>query len=87
MQEITIRLFGVFRQYQPDARLVLQLAPGAALADVRAALAAYAQAQWPGFPLALLARSALASETRLLNDTDPLPADGQLAILPPVAGG
>lgn len=87
MQDITIQLFGTFRQYQPASALVLQVAAGANIASVRQLVHAHATAHWPGFPLELLARSAFANETAILHDGDSVPADGRLAILPPVAGG
>ena len=83
----TVQLFGAFRDWQTDAPLTLSLADDARIADVRAALAAHAQAHWPGFRAGLLQVSAFASDTRILRDADPVPGDGRLAVLPPVNGG
>lgn len=85
--KIEVKLFGAFRDHQPDARVPLELADGATVADLRAALAAHAAAHWPGFRPALLDYSAFASDTSVLRETDPIPADGRMAVLPPVSGG
>ena len=84
---VTVQLFGAFRQWQTDAPLALVVADDARIADVRAALHAHAQAQWPGFREGLLQVSAFASDTQVLRDADPVPGDGRLAVLPPVNGG
>ena len=60
---------------------------GARIADLREAVDAYGKAHWPAFQPALLARSAFASDTRVLRDGEVLPADGKMAVLPPVSGG
>lgn len=87
MQEIELQLFGVYREYQADGVIRLSLPKPAYVADLRAALAAYAEAHWPSFRPGLLAVSAFASEHSLLRDADPLPDIGGMAVLPPVSGG
>lgn len=84
---VTVQLFGAFRQWQADAPLTLAIPDDGRIADVRAALHAHAQAQWPGFRGGLLQMSAFASDTQVLRDADPVPGDGHLAVLPPVNGG
>jgi len=84
---VTLSLFGAFRDYQPDARVRIDLADGARIADLRAALDAHGRAHWPGFRPELLKVSAFASRSEVLRDAEPVPADGELAILPPVSGG
>lgn len=84
---VTVQLFGAFRDWQTGAPLSLTVADGACIRDVRAALAAHAQAHWPGFRAGLLQVSAFASDSRILRDADPVPDDGLLAVLPPVNGG
>ncbi|MEO5566747.1 MAG: MoaD/ThiS family protein, partial [Luteimonas sp.] len=76
-----------FREFDPGAQVTLELADGASVADLRAALRVYAQAHWPGFSPGLLQHSAFASDTTVLRDAEALPADGRMAILPPVSGG
>jgi len=85
--KIEVRLFGVFRDYDPTALVQLELPDDARVADVRGALDAYGRAHWPRFQPALLQRSALASENTVLRDHEAVPADGRMAVLPPVSGG
>jgi sulfur-carrier protein len=85
--DVTLSLYGAFRDYQPDPSVVLELADDARVGDLRAALEAHGRRHWSGFRPALLQVSAFASETDVLRDSDPLPADRRLAILPPVSGG
>jgi sulfur-carrier protein len=84
---VTLSLFGAFREFEPTARLSLEVPEGARVADLRAAVDAHGRAHWSGFRPELLRVSAFASEAEILRDGDALPADGQLAVLPPVSGG
>lgn len=84
---VELALFGAFRQYDPAARIELELAEDARVADLRQAFAGYAAAHWPGFNPGLLARSAFASEREVLRETESIPADRRMAVLPPVSGG
>lgn len=83
---IELSLFGAFRQYEPAARIRLDI-DGGTVADVRAALERHAAAHWPELRPGLLQASAFASESRVLRDGEPVPEDGRMAILPPVSGG
>lgn len=85
--DVQVKLFGAFRDCQPEPQVVLRLAEGARVADLRAALEAHGRAHWPNFNPALLARSAFASDTAVLRDTQPLPPGVGMALLPPVSGG
>ena len=85
--KVEISLFGAFREHEPAARLQLEVADAARIANVRDALRDHGEAHWPGFKPGLLAKSAFASETAVLRDDEPVPADGRLAVLPPVSGG
>lgn len=87
MRQVEIQLFGAFREFEPQARVQLALAEDARVGDVRSALAAHAREHWPSFSPALLAHSAFASERAVLREGDPIPADGRMAVLPPVSGG
>jgi molybdopterin synthase sulfur carrier subunit len=89
---ISIRLFGAFRQFQDSDLLELEMPdaqrPDAAtVADVRLALDAYALAHWRGYDVGLLRSSAFATEETVLRANSPIPADGRLAVIPPVSGG
>lgn len=85
--KIQLRLFGVYRDFDASGQIDLDLEAGGCIADLRRALLVYAEANWPGYPKGLAAKSAFASETGLLRDADALPADGLMAVLPPVSGG
>jgi molybdopterin synthase sulfur carrier subunit len=85
--KIQLSLFGAFREFEPNGRIELEIADGADIARLRAALDAFARERWPGFRPGLLASSAFASETAILRDHEPVPADGHVAVLPPVNGG
>ena len=85
--KIELSLFGALRDLDPDARIVLELPEGARVADLRTALRVHADAHWPGFGPGLLVKSAFASEQAVLRDSESLPADGRIAVLPPVSGG
>ena len=85
--KVELQLFGAFRQYQAEPMVALDVADGACVAALREAVDAYGKTHWPAFQPALLARSAFASDTRVLRDGEALPADGRMAILPPVSGG
>lgn len=85
--KVELRLFGAFRDYEPASRVALELPDGARIADLRAAVLAYARTHWPTFRPGLLASSAFASEQAVLRDGDAVPADGRVAVLPPVSGG
>jgi len=85
--KVEVKLFGAFRDHQPDGCVHLELAPGARVDDLRLALEAYASAHWPAFCPKLLKYSAFASEKAVLREADPIPDDGRMAVLPPVSGG
>lgn len=85
--QVTVRLFGVYRRFQDTDNIELTCPDGATIADVRAALGAHAQARWADWDPGILRRTVLASAEAVLRDGDSVPADGQVAILPPVSGG
>ena len=87
MKQVEVQLFGAFREFEPQARVQLALADDARVGDVRNALAAHATEHWPPSSPKLLAHSAFASEHAVLRESDPVPADGKMAVLPPVSGG
>ena len=85
--DVQVTLFGAFRDCQREPSVQLSLPEAATVAELRAALGTYGRAHWPNFNPALLARSALASETAVLRDNQPVPAGVAMAVLPPVSGG
>lgn len=85
--KVTLSLFGAFRSLDPGSEVILELADGARVEDLRTALEAYGRTHWPDFKPGLLQRSAFASDIEVLRDADAIPDDGRMAILPPVSGG
>ena len=84
---VTVRLFGAFRELAPEAVVELPLPEPASVAQLRATLEAHGRAHWPAFQPGLLAVSVFASAERVLREHEPVPRDGELAVLPPVSGG
>ena len=85
--KITLQLFGRFREFSAAPEIALDLPGVSTVAEFRAAFDAWAGAHWPGYAPALLKASAIATESTLLHAGSALPADGRLALLPPVSGG
>ena len=83
---IELELFGALRGLETGDRLPLEVS-GDRVADLRAALAAYAATHWPGLAPGMLAKCAFATHSDILRDGDALPADGRMSALPPVSGG
>lgn len=85
--KIEVSLFGAFRDYEPGARVALEVPADSRVADLRRALSAHGSAHWAGFKEGLMERSAFASETCILREHEPLPEGGRIVVLPPVGGG
>lgn len=84
--DIELELFGALRGLEPGDRLQLPVA-GGTVADLRAAVTAHAAARWPRVTPGLLGSCAFATSSAVLRDSEPLPADGRMVVLPPVSGG
>jgi len=84
---ITLQLFGRFREFSPTPEVALDFPGIATVGEFREAFDAWAKANWPGYPPALLQSAAIATDSSLLRANSPLPVDGRLAVLPPVSGG
>lgn len=84
---ITLQLFGRFREFSPTPEISLELPGITTVAEFRAAFDIWASTHWPGYSTSLLKASAIATESTLLHAGSPLPADGRIAVLPPVSGG
>lgn len=93
IQKIQVQLYGAFRDLSSNGICVLSLSGKESVLEVKAILAEHLAQNKPTshFDIkALLAKSALATETQVLTDTDILPDKNEgiiLAILPPVCGG
>jgi len=84
---ITLQLFGRFREFSASPQIEFDFPDVANVGEFRAAFDAWAQEHWPGYSPGLLKASAIATESTLLHAGSPLPADGRIAVLPPVSGG
>jgi molybdopterin converting factor subunit 1 len=79
---IRVRLFARAKDLAGAAAVTVELPPGATVADLRRRLAA----DHPALA-ALLERCAVAVDDEFAGDALPLPADAEVALLPPVSGG
>lgn len=84
--DIELELFGTLRGLEPGDRLQLPVA-GGTVADLRAAVLAHATARWSRVTPGLLGSCAFATPSAVLRDSEPLPTEGRMVILPPVSGG
>jgi molybdopterin converting factor subunit 1 len=82
MMTVRVRLFARARELAGTDVVTLTLPAGANVGQLRHALSL----QCPGLG-ALLQRSALAVNEEFAQDTTPLSADSDVALLPPVSGG
>lgn len=84
--DVELEMFGALRGLVPGDRLRLPVA-GETVADLRAAVATHAAARWPRVTQGLLGSCAFATPSAVLRDSEPLPLDGRMVVLPPVSGG
>ena len=84
--DIELELFGALRGVEAGDCLTLQVA-GVHVADLRTALQTHAGVHWPSASAGMLPSCAFATSSEVLRDAQPLPADGRMAVLPPVSGG
>lgn len=85
--KIRIQLFGALREADPSGQVALDVPDGCSVAQLRDALQAHLAEHAPHVSAALVSRSALASDETVLRNDDAVPANGPLAVLPPVSGG
>lgn len=84
--DIELEFFGALRGLETDDRVILPVG-GGQVADLRAALQVHASANWPQASAGMLTSCAFATSSEILRDAQALPADGRMAVLPPVSGG
>ena len=77
--QLSVRLFGVAAEAAAAPNLLLEVADGSTVAQVRAALQARLGP--------LVGRCAIAVDRRLAAPVDTVAADAEVALLPPVSGG
>ena len=82
-----IILFGALRDADARGFIDVDVADGSTIADLRSAVQHYLREHAPGISPNLIQRSAFASQDEILHNHRHVPADGELAILPPVSGG
>lgn len=79
---VTVKLFAAARDIIGSASIDLELPQGATVAEVRAAISH----QYPAAER-LIARSAIALNHDYALDSDVVPQNAELAVIPPVSGG
>ena len=79
---VRVRLFARARDLAGRDAVALELPAGATVGEVRRRLAVEHPALGP-----MLGRCALAVNDEFAEDTAPLPAGAEVALLPPVSGG
>lgn len=82
-RSINVRLFGAFRQGNPESSLTVEIPEQGRVADLRRAMEAALESE---NARSLLKASAFATDSAVLDDRDPVP-EQEVSILPPVCGG
>jgi len=85
--KIELSLYGACRDLHRGPLLQVDLRDGSRVGDLRRVLPEHLGLDDPTRARALIGASAFATDDDVLRDSDPLPPDGRLAILPPVSGG
>jgi len=80
--QLCVRLFARARDVVGKDVALVEMPPGATVADLRQRLGA----DYPGLK-SLLEKSALAVNNEFADDSLPLPPNSEIALLPPVSGG
>jgi molybdopterin converting factor subunit 1 len=80
--KVTVRLFAGAREIARQSEIVLELAPGADVAELRTALAASAPQLAP-----LAQRSMIAVNSEYARDASLVSEGDEVALIPPVSGG
>lgn len=84
MRTIDVRLFGAFRQFGSRPSMTVDVPHQATVSELRAAV----ERRLPGGNArALLHASVFATDERTLDESEPVPFDRDLSVLPPVCGG
>jgi molybdopterin converting factor small subunit len=88
MLEISIRLFGAFRDFAQNPLVMFECAPGTSIAELRLQMESRLENMRPGAGVSgLLKQSVFADERQVLDEEFRLERSQELAIIPPVCGG
>jgi len=79
---VEVKLFAAVRQYAESDLLSVEVADGATIGELREALASKCPSLSP-----LLASSMIAVNHEYVRDDAPVPANAEIALIPPVSGG
>lgn len=88
MLEISIRLFGAFRDFAQNPIVTFECSPGTSIAELRQQMESRLENMRPGAGApGLLKQSVFADERQVLGEEFRLERSQELAIIPPVCGG
>ncbi len=88
MLEISIRLFGAFRDFAQNPTVTFECAPGTSISELRQQMESRLENMRPGAGAqGLLKQSVFADERQVLGEEFRLERSQELAIIPPVCGG
>lgn len=88
MKDIEIKLFGAFRKYVPSGMISVSLVEPILVSSLKQHVVKALLEIDPKFQeTTLIFESALATESRILNDGELTSGETSLALLPPVCGG
>lgn len=85
--KVRILLFGALRDAGSNGFVELDVPEGCSIAELRNHLLTYLDAHAPTLSTELVRRSAFATAETIVHDHQPVPANAELAVLPPVGGG
>lgn len=85
--KVCIQLHGAMREAAAGGQIEIEAPTGTTIGELRERLQQHLQEQHSTISPTLVQRSAFAGGDSILHNAQPIPADGQLAILPPVSGG
>lgn len=89
VKEIQVSLFGAFRDLMPSGICQISIRGDETVTQIKALLGQkLSESPIAKFDIsALLSKSALATEMKVLSENDTLHGESSIAILPPVCGG
>ncbi len=85
--KVRLMLYGALRDMVPDDLVDLDVPPQCDIGTLRRLLMTHLETCTGGKRVGLVQRSAFATTEEVLHDTSRVPANAELAVLPPVSGG